>query len=414
MPARLKYEIWSSMRIQALKDGHWPSLLGAWLHFEVSCMVWLLIGALGVAIAQDFSLSATQKGFLVGVPLLSGALLRVVVGPFADQFGARRVGLGILGLEIVALLLGWLFGKNYFHMLGVGLLLGFAGASFAIALPLASQAYPRERQGLAMGVAAIGNSGVLLATFLGPRIAEVIGWHGTFGVMIIPVLVTAILFFFLVPDYSGRSSDEQTGKASRVIRSILRQPLMYWLCFLYAVTFGGFVGYSSFLPIFFHDQYNLDMVAAGTITSVCGLAGSLSRPVGGHLADRVGGVGLLLVVFSLTAVLSFILCGLLPLLISLPLTIAIMLVLGFGNGVVFQVVSLRFEGMMGTASGFIGAAGGIGGFLLTAWFGFLKDFTGSFAGGFLIFGLISCLAAISVFFMQRRWRVLMETASGTK
>ena len=111
------------MRIQALKDGHWPSLLGAWLHFEVSFMVWLLIGALGVAIAQDFSLSATQKGFLVGVPLLSGALLRVVVGPFADQFGARRVGLGILGLEVVALLLGWLFGKNYFHMLGVGLLL---------------------------------------------------------------------------------------------------------------------------------------------------------------------------------------------------------------------------------------------------------------------------------------------------
>ena len=402
------------MRLQALKDGHWPSLLGAWLHFEVSFMVWLLIGALGVAIAQDFSLSATQKGVLVGVPLLGGALLRIVVGPFVDQFGARRVGLGILGLEILALLLGWLFGKNYFHMLGVGLLLGFAGASFAVALPIASQAYPPERQGLAMGVAAIGNSGVLLATFLGPRIAEVIGWRGTFGIMIIPVVVTAIAFFFLVPDYSGQSSDVQTVRISRSVRSILQQPMMYWLCFLYAVTFGGFVGYSSFLPIFFHDQYHLDMVAAGTITSLCGLAGSLSRPVGGHLADRVGGVSLLLLVFSLTAVLSFILCGLLPLLISLPLTVAIMLFLGFGNGVIFQVVSLRFRGMMGTASGFIGAAGGIGGFLLTAWFGFLKDFTGSFAGGFLIFGLISCVASVSILLMQRRWRVLMETSSGPK
>ena len=217
------------MRLQALKDGHWPSLLGAWLHFEVSFMVWLLIGALGVAIAQDFSLSATQKGFLVGVPLLGGALLRVIVGPFVDQFGARRVGLGILGLEVVALLLGWLFGKSYFHMLGVGLLLGFAGASFAIALPVASRAYPPERQGLAMGVAAIGNSGVLFATFLGPRIAEVIGWHGTFGIMIIPVVVTAIVFFFLVPDYSGRSSDEETVRVSRSLRSILQQPIMYWL-----------------------------------------------------------------------------------------------------------------------------------------------------------------------------------------
>lgn len=402
------------MRLQALKDGHWPSLLGAWLHFEVSFMVWLLIGALGVAIAQDFSLSATQKGFLVGVPLLGGALLRVIVGPFVDQFGARRVGLGILGLEVVALLLGWLFGKSYFHMLGVGLLLGFAGASFAIALPVASRAYPPERQGLAMGVAAIGNSGVLFATFLGPRIAEVIGWHGTFGIMIIPVVVTAIVFFFLVPDYSGRSSDEETVRVSRSLRSILQQPIMYWLCFLYAVTFGGFVGYSSFLPIFFHDQYHLDMVTAGTITSLCGLAGSLSRPVGGHLADRVGGVSLLLLVFPLTAVLSFILCGLLPLLISLPLTIVVMLFLGFGNGVVFQVVSLRFQGMMGTASGFIGAAGGIGGFLLPAWFGLLKDFTGSFAGGFFIFGLISCVATVSVLIMQRRWRVLVETPSGSE
>ena len=402
------------MRIQTLKDGHWPSLLGAWLHFEVSFMVWLLIGALGVAIAQDFSLSATQKGFLVGMPLLGGALLRVVVGPFADQFGAKRIGLGILGLEVVALLLGWLFGRNYFHMLGVGLLLGFAGASFAIALPIASRAYPPERQGLAMGVAAIGNSGVLLATFLGPRIAEVIGWHGTFGVMIIPVVATAMAFFFLVPDYSGQSSAPQATKASKSVRFILRQPMIYWLCFLYAVTFGGFVGYSSFLPIFFHDQYHLDMVAAGTITSLCGLVGSLARPFGGHLADRAGGLSLLLVVFPFIAVLSFVLCGLPPLMISIPLTVVLMLFLGFGNGAVFQVVSLRFQGMMGTASGFIGAAGGIGGFFLPSWFGLLKDFTGSFAGGFLIFGLLSSVAVASVLLMQRYWRVLVETSSGPK
>ena len=402
------------MRIQTLKDGHWPSLLGAWLHFEVSFMVWLLIGALGVAIAQDFSLSATQKGFLVGMPLLGGALLRVVVGPFADQFGAKRIGLGILGLEVVALLLGWLFGRNYFHMLGIGLLLGFAGASFAIALPIASRAYPPERQGLAMGVAAIGNSGVLLATFLGPRIAEVIGWHGTFGVMIIPVVATAMAFFFLVPDYSGQSSAPQATKASKSVRFILRQPMIYWLCFLYAVTFGGFVGYSSFLPIFFHDQHHFDMVAAGTITSLCGLVGSLARPFGGHLADRAGGLSLLLVVFPFIAALSFVLCGLPPLLISIPLTVALMLFLGFGNGVVFQVVSLRFQGMMGTASGFIGAAGGIGGFFLPSWFGLLKDFTGSFAGGFLIFGLLSSVAVASVLLMQRWWRVLVETSSGPK
>ncbi len=399
------------MRLQALKDGHWPSLLGAWLHFEVSFMVWLLVGALGVAIAQDFDLSATQKGFLVGVPLLGGALLRMVVGPFADQFGAKRVGMALLGLEVVALVLGWRFGQNYFHMLGVGLLLGFAGASFAIALPLASRAYPPERQGLAMGVAAIGNSGVLLATFFGPRIAELIGWHGTFGVMIIPVVITAVLFYFLVPDGFGQATFHVTPRASLSVRSVLQQPMMYWLCFLYAVTFGGFVGFSSFLPIFFHDQYQLDMVSAGTITAMCGLAGSLARPVGGYVADRVGGIGLLLAVFPMTAILSVFLCGLFPLIFSLPLIFSTLLFLGFGNGVVFQVVSLRFQGVMGTASGFIGAAGAIGGFLLPSWFGLLKDFTGTYAGGFLIFGLFSGVAAISVLVMQRWLRVSVETLS---
>ena len=400
------------MKLQALKDGHWPSLLGGWLHFEVSFMVWLLIGALGVAIAQDFALTATQKGFLVGVPLLGGALLRIVVGPFADLYGAKRVGLGILGLEVLALLLGWLFGKTYFHMLGVGLLLGFAGASFAIALPIASQAYPPERQGLAMGVAAIGNSGVLLATFFGPRIAEVLGWHGTFGIMIIPVVITAMVFYALVPERSGQSSIQDRASKPFSVRSVLQQRLMYWLCFLYAVTFGGFVGFSSFLPIFFHDQYELDMVAAGNITALCGLAGSLARPVGGHLADRIGGVSLLLVVFPVTAVLSFVLCGLLPLILALPLTVITLLFLGFGNGVVFQVVSLRFQGMMGTASGFIGAAGGIGGFLLSSWFGVFKDLTGTYASGFLIFGCCSSVAAMSALWMQRWSRIPLQVPSG--
>ena len=158
--------------LQALRSGHWPTLLGAWLHFEISFMVWLLIGAMGIPISEEFSLSASQKGLLVGIPLLGGALFRVIVGPLGDRLGAKVVGLGILGLEGIGLLLGWLGGTSFESMLGIGLFLGFAGASFAIALPLASQAYPSAHQGLAMGVAGIGNSGVLLAAFMAPRLAE--------------------------------------------------------------------------------------------------------------------------------------------------------------------------------------------------------------------------------------------------
>ncbi|RMH07302.1 MAG: NarK/NasA family nitrate transporter [Nitrospirae bacterium] len=396
---------------QAFRAGHWPSLVGAWLHFEVSFMVWLLIGALGVAIAQEFALTATQKGFLVATPLLGGALLRLVVGPFADQFGAKQVGLSLLLVEALALLLGWQVGKSYVHMLGTGLLLGFAGASFAVALPIASQAYPPAHQGLAMGVAAVGNSGVLLSTFFAPRIAAVVGWHATFGAMLIPVLVTALVFWLLVPSRPGLIQQGRPFTLAQFLGDLLTQRFLYWVCFLYGVTFGGFVGLSSFLPLFFHDHYQINMVAAGTLTAVCGLAGSLARPVGGYLADRMGGIPLLQVVLPGIAIGCLLLSTLLPLEWTLPLMIGTVLLLGFGNGVVFQVVSLRFQGMMGTASGFVGAAGGLGGFLVPAWFGLLRDATGTFASGFLVLAGLSLIAGVSAVWIQRFGRVLVESSS---
>ena len=240
--------------LQGIRAGHWPSLLGAWLHFEVSFMVWLLVGALGIAISNEFSLSATQKGMLVAVPLLGGALLRVVVGPLADHIGPKPIGLYLCGLQIVALILGWHWGTSYYSILGIGLLMGCAGASFAIALPIASQAYPPTHQGLAMGVAAVGNSGVLLATFFAPRLAQAFGWQNTFGLMILPVLLTAISFGLLVKPSVPRRDRSQESFCS-VVKKAIRQKFMYWLCFLYSVTFGGFVGLSSFFPIFF--QYHV-------------------------------------------------------------------------------------------------------------------------------------------------------------
>jgi len=394
--------------VQGLRAGHWPSLFGAWLHFEVSFMVWLLIGALGVAISSEFSLSATQKGVLVAVPLLGGAILRVVVGPLADHIGAKPVGLYLCGLQMVTLLLGWHWGTSYYSMLGIGLLLGCAGASFAIALPIASEAYPPTHQGLAMGVAAIGNSGVLLATFFAPRLAQSFGWQNTFGVMIIPVLLMAIIFGLIVKP-SVHRKDRRQGSVSSVVKNAIRQKFMYWLCFLYSLTFGGFVGLASFSPIFFHDQYHIDMITAGTMTALCGLAGSLARPIGGHLADRFGGTVLLQGIFPMIAVLGVGLSQLLEPLWAFPMMITTFLLLGFGNGVVFQVASLRFRSMMGTASGLIGAAGGLGGFMVPTGFGFLKDATGTFASGFWVLVLISVIAGLSVMAVQRSIRLSIST-----
>ncbi len=390
--------------LRALRSGHWPTLLGAWLHFEVSFMVWLLIGALGIAISDEFALSASQKGILVGTPLLGGAILRIIVGPLADWLGAKYIGIGILGLEVLALALGWLWGTSFEAMLGVGLLLGFAGASFAIALPLASQAYPPAHQGLAMGVAAVGNSGVLLATMIAPRLAEAFGWRTALGWMIVPVIMTGLVFLLLVRPKS-RHHRQTVTTAPSSFRAYLSEGLqdkfMYWLCALYGVTFGGFVGFSSYLPIFFHDQFQVGMVLAGTLTAACALAGSVARPLGGYVADRFGGLTFLYALFLLVAGLCLI-PGYLPSMLgTLMALLALMICLGFGNGVIFQVASHRFDHMMGTASGLIGAAGGLGGFFLPSWFGWLKDSTGSFEAGFWVFGLVSGLAGISAMIVGR-------------
>jgi len=391
--------------LRALSSGHWPSLIGAWLHFEVSFMVWLLVGALGVLIADEFALTATQKGLLVGVPLLGGALLRIPVGMSADRFGPKPVGLALLICELLTVLAGWLAGTTYLQMLGVGLALGFAGASFAVALPLASRVYPPAHQGLAMGVAASGNSGSVLAAFFAPRIGEVLGWHLVFGVMALPVLVAMVIFIAVVQaPHDGATHPRIRSWWSR-LHDLVQQRSSYWLCAVYAVTFGGFVGFCSFLPIFFHDQYHLTSITAGSLTALCGLAGSMIRPFGGYAADRLGGVRLLPLVLASIAML--VICvGWLPIeSLAIPLIVAAVAAMGFGNGVIFQIVSDVFHTQIGAASGLIGAAGGFGGFLLPVCFGLLKDSTGTYRSGFLLFAGISIVASTRAFLIARRNRI---------
>ncbi len=392
---------------QSLRSGHWPTLLGAWLHFEISFMVWLLIGALSIAISDDFGLSASQKGLLVGVPLLGGALLRIVVGPLGDWVGGKIVGLGILGLELVGLVLGWQWATQFEHMLVVGALLGVAGASFAIVLPLASQAYPSAHQGLAMGMVAIGNSGVVLASLIAPRLAVMLGWHQVFAVMVVPVLFAAVIFLKLVRATGRQHDNAETWRLQNSFELLiqgLQEKYMHWLSGLYVVTFGGFVGLSSYLPIFFHDRFQVDMVTAGTLTAIIALVGSLARPIGGFVADRASG----LMLMQWVCILVFILCLVAGQLSNAAWFFGVIILtvscLGFGSGVIFQIVSYRFQHIMGTASGLIGAAGGIGGFLLPTCFGWLQDTTGTFSIGFLLFGLISAMAAFSVMMVQRSLR----------
>jgi NNP family nitrate/nitrite transporter-like MFS transporter len=384
--------------------GHWPTLVCAFLYFDVSFMVWILPGALANSIVPEFGLTDSQKGLMVALPLLGGAILRIAMGLLADRVGARRTGIVGMVLTTLPLLLGWLWADRLDRFLLVGLLLGVAGASFAAALPLASRWYPARHQGLAMGIAGAGNSGTAVATLLGPRMAQVWGWHAVFGLALMPLLATLALFVTI-----ARDSPHQPAPPSwAAYAGILRQRDTWWFCLFYSITFGGFVGLASFLNVFFFDQYGLSRVQAGQFTTVCVVAGSLLRPVGGYLSDRVGGVRLLTVLYLGMGATTLGLSTLPPLAIAAPLLFAVMAVLGMGNGSIFQLVPNRFPNEIGVMTGLIGAAGGLGGFVLPNLLGGLKQASGSFSGGFVAFAIVGGFGgAAALAYASRGWQGML-------
>lgn len=374
------------MERKFLKVGHFPTLLGSFLYFDVSFMVWVMVGALGVYISQDLGLTPTQKGLLTAFPVLGGALLRIPFGIIADKIGCKRTGIIGMMLTFVPLFWGWLFANSVSDFIALGLLLGTAGASFAVALPMASRWYPKEYQGLVMGIAGAGNSGTLISTLFAPRLASIYGWQNVFALYMIPLALTLGAFTF----FTKESSNKEIKRVSEYAR-LLRSKDVLALAFLYSVTFGGFVGFSSYLGIFFHDHYGLNAIDAGTFTTVCILAGSFFRPIGGYLADRIGGVKMLLLLLSSASVTTIGVAQLPSLYIAIVLLFTTMLFLGMGNGSIFQLVPLRFPKQIGLATGLVGAVGGLGGFMLPLTLGTVRDLAGSYGFGFGLFSLGSML-----------------------
>jgi MFS transporter, NNP family, nitrate/nitrite transporter len=384
-----------------LKSGHWPSLLGAWLHLTTSFMVWLLIGAMSISIAGDLQLSNSQISWLVALPLLGGAVFRIVAGWSADRVGARGTAVVIMLAECAVLLWGWLGVTAYTEALAFALCLGMAGASFAVSLPLASKAYPPAAQGLVLGLAASGNIGTVFILFWAPRWAAQLGWHAVCLVMAGVVAMALLLFSIVVPAHPDRPV-QQNAQWWHSAGSMIRRRAAYWLCFLYATTFGGFVGLCSLLPLVLHDVYRFEAITAGVLAALCGLGGSLLRPVGGYVADRLGGLRTLHYVLPMAA-------GAVVAIISPSRSLAVTMMilttgaLGFGNGVVFQLVAEWFPKDIGLASGVVGAAGGLGGFVLPVAAGLLKETAGSYEYGLWLFaGFAMCAWGTVIAALRKR------------
>jgi NNP family nitrate/nitrite transporter-like MFS transporter len=371
------------------KAGHWPTLLAAFLYFDFSFMVWVMLGALGVVIAQDLQLSPAQKGLMVALPLLSGAFFRIVIGSLVDSWGPRKAAILGLSLTVLPLSLAAAGPKSFHLLLSVGALLGIAGASFAAALPLAGRWYPPKWQGLALGIAGAGNSGTVLAAFFAPRVAQVYGWQSAFALLLLPLLAVMVVFLALAkePPKPAKIGEAEGWGALLSLGDT-------WVFGLrYSVTFGGFVGLASFLPILLKDQYGLSPVMAGNLTALCVMAGSFVRPIGGAIADRVGGFTVLAGVFAMAGILSLAAASLAPLYLEVGILFLLLGTLGIGNGAVFQLVPQRFgPTRLGRITGFMGALGGVGGFILPNLLGSLKQASGSFMWGFVAWAIAATLA----------------------
>lgn len=390
------------------KSGHTPTLFSAFLYFDMSFMVWVMLGPLAVVIAADYPMDPMQKAQLVALPILGGSILRLVLGALTDYIGPKLTAqIGML-LTLVPLIIGWQFVQSLDQLYVVAILLGVAGASFAAALPLAGQWYPKEHQGLAMGIAGAGNSGTVLATLFANRIAQHFGsWEIVFGLAIIPISVVFVLFTLFARNSPHRPAPKKLSQYA----SVLRQGDAWAFCLFYAVTFGGFIGLANYLTIFFNAQYGLSAVRAADFTTLCVIAGSFFRPLGGFLSDRLGGIKMLTVLYGGAGVMFALIATMPPLAMVIVILFVGMMCLGAGNGAVFQLVPQRFGNELGLMTGIVGAAGGLGGYALPMLLGKLYQMTGSYTPGFIGLSVIVLIALGLLTVMQMKWRTTWASAA---
>jgi len=390
------------MKLSDLKNsGHWPTLLTAFLYFDFSFLAWTLLGPLGAQIGESLLLTTQQKGLMVAVPILSGAVLRIVLGLAVDQFGAKVTGCVAQLIVIAGLSCAWLVGlKDFQATLLLGAVLGFAGASFAVALPQAGRWYPPHLQGVVMGLAGAGNIGTVLDALFAPRLATALGWRAVFGLTLIPAVIVLLTYAM----FSKEAQVEVKKKKLFDYLKLLKDVDAHWFCFYYTISFGGFVGLASSYVLYFKGEFGLTPIQAGDLAAICTAAGALARPIGGAIADRIGGIRALYRFYAIAGV-ALVATALEH---SLYLNMATLVVasgaLGMANGSVFQLLPQRFGKDIGVMTGLVGAGGGTGGFYLASSLGYSKGITGSYFLGFAIFAALCFTAIVGLSRVKVRWR----------
>jgi MFS transporter, NNP family, nitrate/nitrite transporter len=356
------------------------------LSFAICFAAWGLISAFAPRFREAFHLTATQTAFLVAVPVLLGALLRVATGMLADRFGGRVVFALLMIIVAVPAYVVTIV-PSYRMLLYVAFFLGMAGSSFAVGVGFVSRWFPPETQGGALGIYGLGNIGQSAAVFLGPVLAVAAGWQNIFRGTAALLVIWGIAFFLF-----ARNSPKIVRPPSfaAMLQLLSRERLSWVLSLFYFLTFGGFVAFSIYLPVLLKDQFGLKPADAGLRTAGFVVLATLTRPLGGWLADNVGGARVLQAVFL--GIIPFALLMAWP--STLPFTVGALgcaFLLGNGNGAVFELVPQYFPKDMGTVTGLVGAMGGLGGFFPPLLFGFLRDHWHVVWPGFALLAFVSAV-----------------------
>jgi NNP family nitrate/nitrite transporter-like MFS transporter len=383
-----------------LQSGHSPTLFAAFLYFSFSCCIWVLNGAMAPFIGETFNLSPAQKGLMLSVPIIAGALMRFPLGILSQYIGRKKATLVEMGLIAVAMVFGFFYVKSFNDLLAMGVLLGIAGASFGVALSLGSGWFPPQHKGLAMGLVGAGNVGTAVSVLVAPPLANWLGWQAVYGVAAVAILIpmaVMVVFAKEPPDVNAHSS-------LREHIACLFEKDGWVFSLIYGVTFGGFIGLTTFLPSYYYDQFGVSKVQAGQLTMLAAFMGAAVRVVGGWISDRWGGVNTLTVVLLVVAV-SLVLVGASS--GSLAVTTLVLIVcfaaLGAGNGALFQLVPLRWPASTAVAGSMIGEIGALGGGLVPNAMGLSKQYLGSYLWGFVFFALLSLVMLGVMRVMQIRW-----------
>lgn len=414
-------------------QGHAPTLFMAFLYFDMSFMVWTMLGPLATEISEVLAatghiLTEGEKATLLSLPILSGAFLRILLGFGVDKLGAKATALMAQLVVIAALLTAYFMGASitYSALLIVALGLGFAGASFAVALPQAGQWYPPKLQGVVLGIAGAGNIGVVIDFLFAPKIAELWGWESVFLVGAVMAIVVFIAYAFIAKN-APESVYKARPKKLADYGKLLKDKDTWWFNLIYAVSFGGFVGFAGYMKVYLMGTYQADMsvfgmevfnepnvkVIAGYFGALTIFAGAVLRPVGGAIADKMGGVKSLYFFLGTVAILAIVNALVpLPFWLAIVILFLIMANLGMANGAVFQLVPQRFGKDIGIMTGIIGAAGGLGGTALIKTLGWSKGAFDGYATGFMIFAAVVLVAIAGVSLVKTRWRTTWGVSAG--